>query len=141
MRVTQTQTNFWGGQIATQSQGYADDELYKASSAEITNFVVTPNGGLTRRPGTKFVARSKPNAVAQTKNGTAVKLVPFTLGHSSTQNFVLEFGHYQSEVTITSVTHADNLFTVSGGHGLSSYDVIQLETSADDLPDGAFCAR
>ena len=64
MRVTQTQTNFWGGQIATQSQGYADDELYKASSAEITNFVVTPNGGLTRRPGTKFVARSKPNAVA-----------------------------------------------------------------------------
>ena len=136
MRVTQTQTNFWGGQIATQSQGYADDELYKASSAEITNFVVTPNGGLTRRPGTKFVARTKPNAVAQTKNGTAVKLVPFTLGHSSTQNFVLEFGHYQSEVTITSVTHADNLFTVSVGHGLSSYDVIQLETSADDLPDG-----
>ena len=93
MRVTQTQTNFWGGQIATQSQGYADDELYKASSAEITNFVVTPNGGLTRRPGTKFVARSKPNAAGQANNGNAIKLVPFTLGHSSTQNFVLEFGH------------------------------------------------
>ena len=92
MRVTQTQTNFWGGQIATQSQGYADDELYKASSAEITNFVVTPNGGLTRRPGTKFVARSKPNAAGQANNGNAIKLVPFTLGHSSTQNFVLEFG-------------------------------------------------
>lgn len=93
MRVTQTQTNFWGGQIATQSQGFADDELYKASASEITNFVVTPNGGLTRRPGTKFVARTKANATAQSHNGNAVKLIPFSLGHSSTQNFVLEFGH------------------------------------------------
>tara|TARA_R100001594_G_scaffold91009_1_gene125377 strand:+ start:903 stop:3962 length:3060 start_codon:yes stop_codon:yes gene_type:complete len=134
MRVTQTQTNFWGGQIAVKSQGFVDEELYGKSLQELTNFVVTPNGGLARRPGTQYIARTKPNAVGVGKEANAVKLIPFTIGFGSENNYVLEFGVYQPEVTITSVTTASDLFTVSGGHGLSSYDVIQLE--ATTLPTG-----
>lgn len=135
MRVTQTQTNFWGGQIAVKSQGFVDEELYSKSVQELTNFVVTPNGGIARRPGTQYIARTKPNAVGVGKEANAVKLIPFTIGFGSSNNYILEFGVYQPEVAITSVTTGDNLFTVSGGHGLSSYDVIQLE--ATTLPTGA----
>ena len=94
MRVTQTQTNFWGGQIAVKSQGFVDEELYSKSASELTNFVVTPNGGLARRPGTQFVARSKPNAAGVANNAAAVKLIPFTIGFGSDNNYVLEFGYY-----------------------------------------------
>ena len=94
MRVTQTQTNFWGGQIAVKSQGFVDEELYSKSASELTNFVVTPNGGLARRPGTQFVARSKPNAAGVGNNAAAVKLIPFTIGFGSDNNYVLEFGYF-----------------------------------------------
>ena len=56
-RTTSTQTNWFGGQIAEQRHGYASDQLYFSSSALIKNLVVRPTGSLTRRPGTKFVAR------------------------------------------------------------------------------------
>jgi len=83
MRVTQTQTNFWGGQIAVKSQGFVDEELYSKSVQELTNFVVTPNGGIARRPGTQYIARTKPNAVGVGKEANAVKLIPFTIGFGS----------------------------------------------------------
>ena len=79
MRVTQTQTNFWGGQIAVKSKGFVDEELYSKSASELTNFVVTPNGGLARRPGTQFVSRSRPNSTGLGNEGSAVKLIPFTI--------------------------------------------------------------
>ena len=90
-RQTFTQTNWFGGQIAEQRHGNASDELYATSSATIENLVVRPTGSLTRRPGTKFVARSDGNT-SLGNEGKAVRLVPFVFGHESANNYVLEFG-------------------------------------------------
>ncbi len=91
MRETFTQTNWFGGQIAEQRHGNATDELYLSSSATIENLVVRPTGSLTRRPGTKFVARTDGNTSLGNENKT-VRLVPFVFGHESANNYVLEFG-------------------------------------------------
>ncbi len=90
-RETFTQTNWFGGQIAEQRFGNATDEQYMASSATIENLVVRPTGSLTRRPGTKFVARTDGNT-SLGNEGKAVRLVPFVFGHESANNYVLEFG-------------------------------------------------
>ena len=91
MRETFTQTNWFGGQIAEQRHGNATDELYLSSSATIENLVVRPTGSLTRRPGTKFVARTDGNT-SLGNEGKAVRLIPFVFGHESANNYVLEFG-------------------------------------------------
>ena len=90
-RQTFTQTNWFGGQIAEQRHGNASDEKYASSSATIENLVVRPTGSLTRRPGTKFVARTDGNT-SLGNEGKAVRLVPFVFGHESANNYVLEFG-------------------------------------------------
>ena len=91
-RATQTQTSWFGGQIAEQRHGNAADELYNSSAATIKNLVVRPSGSLTRRPGTKFVARTKDNASALGNESKKVRLIPFVFGHESANNYVLEIG-------------------------------------------------
>ena len=91
-RTTSTQTNWFGGQIAEQRHGNASDEQYAYSSATIENLVVRPTGSLTRRPGTKFIARTDGNT-SLGNEAKAVKLIPFVFGHESANNYVLEFGH------------------------------------------------
>ena len=92
MRSSLTQTNWFGGQIAEQRHGYASDEKYFSSSALIKNLVVRPTGSLTRRPGTKFVARTESNGALGNEDHV-VKLIPFVFGHESASNYVLEFGY------------------------------------------------
>jgi len=135
MRVTQTQTNFWGGQIAVKSQGFVDEELYSKSASELTNFVVTPNGGLARRPGTQFVARSKPNALGVGNEASAVKLIPFTIGFGSDNNYVLEFGVASQTVTASN-NSGDLLLTFTSAPFLNTDNILVNISTTDTLPGG-----
>ena len=90
-RLTATQTNWFGGQISEKGLGNQGDELYPSSSAKLENLVVQPSGGLARRPGTKFVARTDGNS-SLGNEAKRVRLVPFVFGHENADNYVLEFG-------------------------------------------------
>lgn len=114
-RQTFTQTNWFGGQIAEQRHGNASDELYATSSATIENLVVRPTGSLTRRPGTKFVARTDGNT-SLGNEGKAVRLIPFVFGHESANNYVLEFGQgyikfYKSGAVLNGTNTSNNAET------------------------------
>ena len=82
-RATWTQTDFTGGEWSPMTYGRVDTPKYKTGLATCLNYVPTAQGGLTRRPGTKFVA--------QVKSSTdAVRLIPFE--YNVTQAYILEFG-------------------------------------------------
>lgn len=81
-RATWVQNSFNGGEWSPLAYGRADLQKYKSALATCLNYVPTTQGGLTRRPGTKYVANTKSNQ--------AVRLVSFEF--SITQAYVLEFG-------------------------------------------------
>ena len=85
-RATWVQTNFNGGEWSPLAWGRFDIAKYKNGLSQCKNWLPTQQGGLTRRPGTRFVAA--------VKNSTyAPRLQRFEF--STTQAYILEFGdHY-----------------------------------------------
>jgi hypothetical protein len=84
-KVATIQGNFTGGEISSLLFGRTDADRYKMGLDTCLNQTVTLQGGLTRRPGTKFVAATK------TPSDKA-RLIPFIF--SSTQAYMLEFGDF-----------------------------------------------
>lgn len=82
-RATWTQTDFTGGEWSPMTYGRVDAPKYKTGLATCLNYVPTAQGGLTRRPGTKFIGQVKNSA-------NAVRLIPFE--YNVTQAYILEFG-------------------------------------------------
>jgi hypothetical protein len=81
-RASWIQNNFNGGEWSPLAYGRSDIAKYKNGLATCLNYVPTAQGGLTRRPGTRYIA--------STKSNQSVRLVPFEF--SITQAYVLEFG-------------------------------------------------
>ena len=75
--------SFIGGIISPRLEGRVDLAKYGVGCRELTNAVVTPTGGVYKRPGTRFVARAK---------GNGVRLVPFDFNGTESQSYVLEVG-------------------------------------------------
>jgi len=82
-RATWIQQNFNAGEWSPLAYGRVGLEKYKNALATCLNYVPTPQGGLTRRPGNYYVAQTK------TANRSA-RLQRFE--YSTTQAYVLEFG-------------------------------------------------
>ena len=82
-KATWVQSNFNGGEWSPLAWGRYDLAKNKNGLATCQNFQPTQQGGLTRRPGTRFVALAK-------TQGTAVRLQPFEF--SVAQAYMLEFG-------------------------------------------------
>lgn len=60
---------FGGGEMSPEMIGRVDDQRRQQGAARIRNLIVTPQGPLTRRNGTRFVARAK--------NDDPVRLITF----------------------------------------------------------------
>lgn len=82
-RATWAQNNFNAGEWTPRVLGRADLSKYKNALATCLNYMPTIQGGITRRPGTRYVAEVKNSA-------DAVRLQAFEF--STTQAYVLEFG-------------------------------------------------
>lgn len=82
-RSTWTQNNFNGGEWSPLAYGRSDLAKYKNALSTCLNYVPTAQGGLTRRPGSRYVAEVKSSA-------DAVRLVRFEF--SITQAYIIEFG-------------------------------------------------
>ena len=83
-KATWSQQNFNGGEWSPLMYGRVGIDKYKTSLALCSNFIPQIQGGLTRRPGTRFVTEVKDST-------NAVRLVRFEF--SITQAYVLEFGN------------------------------------------------
>lgn len=82
-KVSPLQSNFNGGEFSPLSYGRVDIERYTTGLALCQNYIPTIQGGLTRRPGTYFVAEVGDSA-------SAARLIPFEF--SVEQAYMLEFG-------------------------------------------------
>jgi hypothetical protein len=65
--------------------GRVDVQRFASGAARIENFIINPQGGIFRRPGTRFVAEAK-------NSSKKTILLPFSF--SDTQAYILEFGDY-----------------------------------------------
>jgi hypothetical protein len=84
MKATPLINDFTSGEWSPLLEGRSDLEQYSRSAGAIENLLVLPYGGVTKIPGTHFVAEVKDN----TKK---VRLIPFEF--NVLQAYMLEFGN------------------------------------------------
>jgi len=98
------QNSFTAGELSPRLRGRTDLSKYYNGCRELNNFIITPHGGIRRRPGTKFLQEIK-NSV---NNG---RLIPFEF--SVDQSYIIELGDnvarfYRNKGIITSVVNVTN---------------------------------
>lgn len=103
---------FNSGELSRRLDGRTDLAKYYSGCRELMNFLVLPQGGATRRPGTQFVAQTKYHA-------RSARLIPFN--YSVAQAYVLEFGHEYIR-----------FHTAGGGRVLDNADPYEVATSYKD---------
>lgn len=85
-RFVQAQSNFSVGEIDPLLRARIDLQQYQNALAKATNVFVQPQGGITRRPGTRKITEI---TVGSPQNG--IRLVPFEF--SVTDSYLLVFVH------------------------------------------------
>lgn len=83
MLLNQWQTNFTSGEISEPLYARTDLKQFTNSARSIKNFIVRPQGGLFKRPGTAYVTEVKDST-------KTTRLIPFK--YSIEQAYVLEMG-------------------------------------------------
>ena len=125
-------SSFTAGEISPRLEGRINIEKYKEGLSDLTNMVVMPHGGVTRRPGTEYLGEVKSSSVK-------TRLVPFQF--KTTDTYILEFGNQVMRVfrnglqvlvsaskTITAITKASPGVLTSSSHGYSNGDEIYVES-------------
>jgi len=125
-RVSTIVTNFQAGEFSPRLEGRIDLQKYNSGAQKLENMLIFPQGGITRRPGTKYAGTSK--------DGGKVRLINFE--YSDEQAYVLEFGaNYirffkdgglltEATETISGATQANPVVLTITGHSLSNGDRI-----------------
>tara|TARA_R100001015_G_C4633446_1_gene198407 strand:- start:877 stop:3294 length:2418 start_codon:yes stop_codon:yes gene_type:complete len=131
-RVSTIVTNFQAGELSPRLEGRIDLQKYNSGAQKLENMLVFPQGGITRRPGTKYAGSSK--------DGGKVRIINFEF--SDEQAYVLEFGaNYirfykdggiltESTKTITAATAANPVVITSNSHGFSNGDRVFISAVA-----------
>lgn len=125
------QSNFAGGEVSDQIAARTDIDKYKTSVAKAENFFVEVHGGLTTRPGLKFIAECK------NPTGTT-RLIPFEF--NTVQTYALEFGDQYMRVykdggqvldtsatfSISGATQNNPVVVTATGHTFSNGDDVYI---------------
>lgn len=127
-------STFTAGEISPRLEGRVSISKYREGLSDLTNMIVQPHGGVTRRPGTEYLGEVK-NSAAQTR------LIPFEFKTSDT--YVLEFGNLYMRVlrnglqvlegsakTVSAITKANPGVLTSNSHGLSNGDEVYLSNTS-----------
>jgi hypothetical protein len=123
-------TNFTSGELSPRLNGRIDMDKYYNGASTISNFVVLMHGGLTKRPGTRFIREIKTSS----GSNSGARLVPFIF--SKTQAYVLEFGHnyirfYKDEGII--VSSGTTPYEIATTYTAAQLDELEFVQSADIL--------
>lgn len=81
-RASIIQTNFTTGEMSPRLMSRVDVQKYQNGCELLENFLIMPHGGVTKRPGFRFIAATKTTADTW--------LIPFKF--STIQAYVIEFG-------------------------------------------------
>tara|TARA_Y100000015_G_C2395298_1_gene92440 strand:- start:1489 stop:3492 length:2004 start_codon:yes stop_codon:yes gene_type:complete len=124
-------STFTAGEISPRLEGRITLEKYKAGLSDLTNMVVQPHGGVTRRPGTQYLGTVKDSSIKS-------RLIPFQF--KTTDTYILVFGDQVMRVyrngsqvlkgsaqNITGVTKANPGVVTISSHGYSNGDEIFLD--------------
>jgi len=121
------QSNFNTGEISPFMFGRVDAQRYKSALALCENYVPLIQGGLTRRPGTRYVAEVKDST-------KSTRLIDFEF--STVQAYMIEMGDLyfrfnrnnfqilEANKIITGATQADPVVVTSVAHGFSNGDEV-----------------
>ena len=125
-------SSFTAGEISPRLEGRTNIEKYREGLSDLTNMVVMPHGGVTRRPGTEYLGEVKSSSVK-------TRLIPFQFKTSDT--YILEFGNQimrvfrndlqvlnSSAKTITAATKANPGVFTSNSHGFSNGDEVFVDS-------------
>ena len=132
-------STFTAGEISPRLEGRVTIEKYREGLADLTNMVVQPHGGLTRRPGTQFLGEVK-------ASGNVTRLIPFEFKTSDT--YALEFGDQYMRIyrnglqvltgsakAISAITKANPGVFTSNSHGYSNGDEIALVNTGGGMTE------
>ena len=113
-RFVTMQTNFTSGELDPLIRARTDLKTYSNALEKATNVVCQPQGGITRRPGTKYIA-SLPNSGTESA-GNGVRLIPFEF--SVADSYMLCFTHnrmyvFKNGVLITNINGTGNPYLVT----------------------------
>tara|TARA_R100000664_G_scaffold1959_1_gene5024 strand:+ start:1105 stop:3855 length:2751 start_codon:yes stop_codon:yes gene_type:complete len=130
-RVSQIKTNWTAGELSKDLFGRVDITKYQNGAETLENFIVQPHGGITRRPGTRFVKEVKTSSAK-------TRLIPFEF--STTQAYCIEFGNLyvrfykdngsilEANKTISGATQANPCVVTATSHGYSNGDEIYISS-------------
>ena len=124
-------TNFTAGQLSSRLDGRTDLTKYFNGCTQLTNFMVHPHGGATRRPGTYFAAEVKTSA-------KATRLIPFEF--NTDQTYIIEMGDLymrfftnngqiiEGNKTISGATKANPCVVTANSHGYANGEEITISS-------------
>lgn len=92
MNVRKIIPSFATGEISPRATSRVDFDKYHAGCETLENFLIYPQGGVTRRPGTRYVATAKHGSDTSKK----VRLIKFQF--NVTDAYVVELGHQYARV-------------------------------------------
>ena len=131
-RVHPIQTNFTAGELSPKLAGQVDFKKYPNGVETLENMTVFPQGGATRRYGSRFICEVKDSSAT-------TRLIPFEFNDE--QAYILEFGNQyirffkdQGQITeadksISAITKANPaVVTTSTSHGYSNGDDIWINS-------------
>ena len=118
---------FNSGELSPLLEGRTDIKKYYSGCRIVENMVVMPHGGITKRPGSAYIASAKdPN--------TACRLIPFEF--SVEQAYIIEMGHqylrfYKDGGQITD--DDDDPYEIASPYDSDDISTIQFIQSADTM--------
>ena len=130
-RVHPFQTNFTAGELTSKLAGQVDFKKYNNGVETMENMTVFPQGGTSRRFGSRFVGEVKNSA-------NATRLIPFEF--NVTQSYILEFGNLyirfykdngqivEASKTISGLTAANPGVVTATSHGYSNGDHVWINS-------------
>lgn len=140
-RIVSLQNAFVGGEISPRLFGRSDIQKYRIAARSLENWILTPQGTLVRRSGTRYVAPAK--------GLDSARLIPFIF--SDQQAYVIELCHctarfYRNEgqlvhATLSGIRAAQDVNVgtdeiTSVGHGYGHGDGPVRISTDDTLPTG-----
>ena len=132
-------STFTAGEISPRLEGRVTIEKYREGLSELTNMIVQPHGGVSRRPGTEYLGEVKDSS-------SITRLIPFEFKTADT--YALEFGDQymrvfrnglqvlvDSEKNVSAITKASPGVFTSSSHGLSNGDEVYLYNDGGDMTE------
>ena len=135
-RFVSIQTNFSTGELDPLLRARVDLTAYQNALEEATNVVCQPQGGIRRRPGTKYIAALPNTSTDSAANGT--RLVEFEF--STSDSYMLCFTHnrmyvFKNKTLITNINGSGNPYLNTSSVGLTGARLTNIvwTQSADTL--------